>query len=142
MHARCLILSGVTALLLSLICACAGAPQPDHEGFVTITYCELRENEAMYDGKPIRVRGIWRHEAGRFSYIHSEPQCGGRSDFLFVGFCPEMQLLGNDILDRSFEMPVRATGYLQRDRRGLNLNPKALAGDGTVFFTGCIEQLK
>jgi hypothetical protein len=62
--------------------------------------------------------------------------------FSLVGYCPRMQLLGNDILDRAFEMRVRATGYLQRDRRGLNLNPKALAGDGTVFFAGCIEQLK
>jgi hypothetical protein len=126
-------------MVLMLTTASTSVVAAQNDGIPVASYCDIRKSETKYDRTPVRVQVVWRYDRKQFSYIHSEPECVGRTALGFGGICPAMESLPLD-LDKPFEADVLITGLFYSRAPGKHMDDAG--GDGTHFLAGCIESFK
>jgi hypothetical protein len=103
-------------------------------------YCAIRKSQATYDGKPVRVRALWHYDGQqKISYIHSEPECVGRTGLGAGGLCPAMESVLRE-LGGPFDADVVISGSFYSQKPGKDIADDG--GDGSYFISMCIERFE
>jgi hypothetical protein len=100
----------LTFVLLSLAAA-GGGPRVSvgQSGIPTVDYCDLIRNPALYDGKEIRLRGVYT-VSGKSDSSFFSSSCGSGTS-LWVDFGPTYQSCTKPALVKRLAEMVRKSGW-------------------------------